>query len=145
MTLSMKGTDCGTATIGKKCSTDYMVDCSESFGTTISGVDDECETLVHNIRGKLGLYVCRICDKYFKHVSSLNKHKERHKPTENKTQADVVWLHVCDICKLAFKKICTLTVHYRMHTGHKPFACSVCGDMFTCSVNRSVHMRTHTG
>ncbi|XP_060876298.1 zinc finger protein 90-like isoform X1 [Metopolophium dirhodum] len=145
MTLPVKRTDCRTASIGEKCTTDDMVVCSESFGTTIATVDDKCETLVHSIRGNLGPYVCRICDKYFKHVSSLNEHEKRHKSTGNQTQADVVRPHVCDICQLAFKKIYTLTVHYRMHTGHKPFACNVCGDTFTCSANRSVHMRTHTG
>jgi len=145
ITSPVKGTDYGTATTCEKSTTDNVVVCSESFGTTTAAVDDKCETLVHSIRDNLGPYVCRICDKYFKHVSSLNEHEKRHKSTGNKTQLDVVRPHVCDICELAFKKIYTLTVHYRMHTGHKPFACKVCGDTFTCSANRSVHMRTHTG
>ncbi|XP_022174795.1 zinc finger protein 624-like isoform X2 [Myzus persicae] len=145
MMLPVKETDCGTATISGKCTTDNMVVCDESFGTTTVAVDDKYETLVDSIKSKVGPYVCQICDKYFKYVSSLNEHEKRHKPIGNETQAGVVRSHVCEICGLAFKKIYTLTVHLRMHTGHKPFACKVCGDTFTCSANRSVHMRTHTG
>lgn len=145
MTLPVEGMDCGTATINDKCTTEDKVVCGKAFGTTTVAMDDKYETLVHSIKAKIGPYVCQICDKYFKHISSLNEHNKRHKSTGNETPVDVNRPHVCEICGLSFKKIYTLTVHLRMHTGHKPFVCNVCGDMFTCSANRSVHMRTHTG
>lgn len=146
MTLPVKGMDCGTATISDKCTVDDMVVCGNSFRTTTTvAVNGKSETLVYSIKGKVGSYVCRICDKYFKHISSLKEHENIHNSTENKMQANLDRPHVCDICGLAFKKGYTLTVHYRMHTGHKPFACKFCSDMFSSSANRSVHMRTHTG
>jgi len=147
MSMPVKGMDFGIASVNKKYTADDKVVCSKAFGTTTVAVDEKYETLVHSNRAKVAQswYVCQICDKYFKYISSLDEHNKRHKLNGNETPVNLNRPHVCEICGLSFKKIYTLTVHYRMHTGHKPFTCNVCGDMFTCSANRSVHMRIHTG
>jgi len=134
-----------TATIGNKFTAKKTVVSENSFETNTKAMGDNNENKVHNIGGKVDLYVCKICNRSFKHSSSLKEHNKIHKVAENKMQPNVIRPHVCNICGLAFRKVSTLTVHHRIHTGEKPFVCNVCGDKFTCSANRSVHMRTHTG
>uniref|UniRef100_A0A2S2P5W1 Zinc finger protein n=1 Tax=Schizaphis graminum TaxID=13262 RepID=A0A2S2P5W1_SCHGA len=141
----LERTKCVTDTISNKCIVNNTVVSGNSFRTTTVAMNENNKTMVHNIGDKVGSYVCQMCNKSFKNARSLNKHKKRHKLTENEVQPDVIRPHVCNICGLAFKKGATLTVHYRIHTGQKPFACNVCSDTFTCSANRTVHMRTHTG
>ena len=38
-----------------------------------------------------------------------------------------------------------LTRHMRLHTGIKPYTCTVCGQVFSRSDHLSTHQRTHTG
>ncbi|KAE9540033.1 hypothetical protein AGLY_005285 [Aphis glycines] len=134
-----------TATIGNKFTVKNTVVNGNSLETTTIAMGDNNENIVHSIGGEVDLYLCKICNRSFKHPSNLNEHNKIHKLAENKMQPDVIRPYVCNICGLAFRKVSTLTVHHRIHTGEKPFVCNVCGDVFSCSANRSVHMRTHTG
>lgn len=49
--------------------------------------------------------------------------------------------HTCEICGRAFKKRYDLKRHERMHTGVKPYSCSVCFKQFSRKDNYVTHIR----
>ncbi|CAN0168428.1 unnamed protein product [Lampetra fluviatilis] len=53
--------------------------------------------------------------------------------------------YVCTVCDKAFTQSGALHNHQRTHTGEKPYKCTMCGKAFTQLGALNNHLRTHTG
>ncbi|NWY08221.1 ZN865 protein, partial [Nothoprocta ornata] len=64
-------------------------------------------------------YACGTCGRAYNHVSSLVRHRRGHRGASNAP-------FPCPLCWKVFKKPSHLQQHQIIHTGEKPFSCSVC-------------------
>ena len=53
--------------------------------------------------------------------------------------------YACTICKKSFIDQLNRVKHIRTHTGERPFSCTICNKAFTQQSHLAYHIRTHTG
>ena len=109
-------------------------------------------------------YPCEICQKAFRHRTSLEAHLRTHSGDRpfGCTQCDKhfsqksalathlklhsgIKPHKCVICDKCFALENYLKLHMRTHTGERPYVCDVCSRSFTQRNALRIHERTHTG
>ena len=49
---------------------------------------------------------------------------------------------MCDLCKKAFAQRSDLVKHKRIHTGEKPYPCSICGLAYASSSSLNLHSKS---
>uniref|UniRef100_A0A671LQQ1 Si:dkey-182i3.8 n=1 Tax=Sinocyclocheilus anshuiensis TaxID=1608454 RepID=A0A671LQQ1_9TELE len=53
--------------------------------------------------------------------------------------------YICSVCGKTFRQQNSLKAHQTSHTGEKPFSCDACGKGFCTLGNLRRHQRIHTG
>lgn len=102
---------------------------------------------------------CDKCEKTFKSLILLNKHKKEHKPnkchfyncTESFNLSENLRLHLamhnkqlkqCPECRKSFKRFATLQGHLRTHFKSEYFSCDFCEENFLNQEILRIHVRT---
>ncbi|TPP60357.1 putative Zinc finger protein [Fasciola gigantica] len=111
-----------------------------------------------------GPYRCRDCDKEFRILRYLEKHRRIHTgekpyqccycgrqfndwPNMNRHKR----IHTgerpyrCSVCTKTFSQPAVYNEHVKRHTGERPYICGVCTKGFPRAARLAVHMRVHTG
>ncbi|CAI2725578.1 unnamed protein product [Schistosoma spindalis] len=111
-----------------------------------------------------GPYRCRECDKEFRILRYLEKHRRIHTgekpyqccycgrqfndwPNMNRHKR----IHTgerpyrCTVCTKTFSQPAVYNEHVKRHTGERPYICTVCAKGFPRAARLAVHMRVHTG
>ncbi|KAL0963123.1 hypothetical protein UPYG_G00350040 [Umbra pygmaea] len=87
---------------------------------------------------------CKRCSKTCHDADALAKHVQMHHGAH---------LFQCSMCKTTFTQLACLRQHYltmhkvhrRIHTGERPYSCSVCGNCYNSNTPLKRHMLSHTG
>lgn len=105
--------------------------CKKVYATNVA-LKDHMQ-IVHE--GKV-LYECKICNKSFKSLGSLNAHELTHSDT---------YSYVCDNCGKGFHQRGHLDTHMTTHSETRLHACKQCDKKFKTASQLVNHLRTHTG
>ena len=74
-----------------------------------------------------GEWACPVCQIKLDSQHSFTVHIRQHNPTDHS--------HTCSICTKQLSSASSLDRHMLIHSGERPFGCSICGMKFTTNGN----------
>ena len=96
-------------------------ECDKSFSTEIELKSHRQEEHENRLVTTSELpFKCSSCDYATAHMRSFTIHLRKYHDQENEK------LFTCEVCNKSFKGSTQLKAHVRMHTGEKPYRCSLC-------------------
>ncbi|CAL8070300.1 unnamed protein product [Calicophoron daubneyi] len=81
-------------------------------------------------------YQCCYCGRQFNDWPNMNRHKRIHTGERP---------YRCAVCSKTFSQPAVYNEHVKRHTGERPYICVVCAKGFPRAARLAVHMRVHTG
>lgn len=75
-------------------------------------------------------------------VSGLMQIRTRQRPGKRRERKKNL---TCPICGIGIRYPVEMKIHQRVHTGEKPYRCTMCPARFAQSGYLKVHLRSHTG
>ncbi|KER28007.1 hypothetical protein T265_05054 [Opisthorchis viverrini] len=81
-------------------------------------------------------YQCCYCGRQFNDWPNMNRHKRIHTGERP---------YRCSVCAKTFSQPAVYNEHVKRHTGERPYICMVCAKGFPRAARLAVHMRVHTG
>ena len=92
-------------------------------------------SLCHHMNMHERYYICTECDKVCHSNQHLAEHKAEHMGRHSEESNPLE----CLTCKKAFATPSKLAIHMRVHTGERPFKCTLCGRSFSQNGNLKRH------
>ncbi|XP_055014381.1 gastrula zinc finger protein XlCGF57.1-like isoform X2 [Boleophthalmus pectinirostris] len=90
-------------------------------------------------------HMCPVCKGIFSDMTELNQHLKSHLDDGTLDQSllerKTIKLCRCSLCGKECKNKSNLQRHMFVHTGEKPFSCSVCDEGFLCKFEVNQHLR----
>uniref|UniRef100_A0A8C3PIT3 Zinc finger protein 236 n=1 Tax=Calidris pygmaea TaxID=425635 RepID=A0A8C3PIT3_9CHAR len=120
-------------------------ECSQTFSSATMLMHHSKE-----VHGKERIHVCHVCNKAFKRATHLKVFGNNTfaKPSQLERHSRI---HTgerpfqCTVCEKAFNQKSALQVHMKKHTGERPYKCDYCAMGFTQKSNMKLHMKRAHG